>query len=141
MARVSPQQAAEKWARRTGGAVQDYTAGVQRVTTSPMETAAEHPERYQDGVNRAVAEGRYQSGLRRVSLQGWKDAAVNKGAQRIPGGVQAAQGKMQSFMAEFLPYEDAVAAQVRAMPKGGIENGIARAVAQMRGNSQFRRTR
>jgi hypothetical protein len=141
MAQLTPQQAADKWARRTSGAVQDYSAGISRVSVSPMEVAAEYPERYQDGVNRAVAEGRYQSGLRRVSLQGWKDAAVNKGAQRIPGGVQAAQGKMQSFLAEFLPYEDSIAQQVNSMPKGGVENGIARAVAQIRGNAAFRRTR
>ena len=40
MAKVTPQEFAEKWARRTQGATQDYIRGIDRVTEAPGVKAA-----------------------------------------------------------------------------------------------------
>lgn len=133
-------QVAAKWQTNTARAVQSYKDGINAVTVSPMEAAANQAQAYVAGVQRAVDSGKYQAGLRRVSLTQWKQMATDKGATRLADGSKAAQPKMESFMNEWLPYVTRVAQTVKAMPKGGLENGINRAVAQIQGNAAFRRS-
>jgi hypothetical protein len=57
----------------------------------------------------------------------------------VAQGAQAKQGKMQSFMAEYLPYLQTGVAQVDAMPKNTLEDGINRAVTMIRHNAGFQR--
>jgi hypothetical protein len=83
---------------------------------------------------------KWATNVGRVSLDEWRTATLNKGIPRVASGAQQAIPKMQSFMAEFLPHVERVAQQVRSMPKGGIENSIARATAQIRGNAAFKRS-
>lgn len=137
---LTPQQVSEKWQRNTAGAVQSYQAGINAVQASPMEAAAAQADRYVAGVTRSVNEGKYQAGLRRVSLAQWKQAASTKGAQRLADGSKLAQPKMEAFMNQFLPYVRQVADRVNQLPKGGLQNGINRAIAQITGNAEFRRT-
>ena len=140
MAKVTPQEAAEKWNRRTKGATADYTRGVQRVTEAPGAKAAAQAERYAEGVRRAVEEGKWQERVAAVSLGEWQSKAVNKGAPRIAAGVEEATSDMTKFMGELLPHIDSGQAQVNAMPKGSIEDSIARATTFMRHMASFKRS-
>lgn len=139
MARVTPQQAAEKWQRKLSAAGTDIQNGVSRVTESPTAAAARNIQGYLQGVQDAVQSGKLQAGLQRVTLQQWQSQMTNIGIPRISAGAQAALPKMQQFMADFLPYEDAGVAQVRAMPKVTLEDGIARANAMIRYNAAYKR--
>lgn len=139
MARVTPQQGAEKWSRRLSGSTQDIQAGVQKVTESPGVAAARQEQLYLQRVTEAVQSGKWAQALNSVTTQQWQQAMLTKGVPRIAAGAAAAQGKMQQFLQDFLPYEDQGAAQVRQMPKGGVENGIARAAAMIRHNAGYRR--
>lgn len=139
MARVTPQQAAEKWQRKLSAAGTDIANGVARVTESPTAAAARNVQGYLQGVQDAVSSGKWQAGLQRVTLQQWQTQMRDVGIQRISGGATAALPKMQAFMQEFLPYVDQGAAQVNAMPKVTLEDGIARATAMIRHNAAFRR--
>lgn len=137
---MNAQQVAEKWQRRTQGAIQDYRAGVEAVTDSPMAKAASNPEKYLEGVRKAVQDGKWQGGLNRVTLAEWKKLTLEKGAPRISAGVDGAVPKMQAFMADFLPFLENVRSQVDAMPDVTLEDSIARMTAQVRAVAGYRRS-
>lgn len=134
MARVTPVEYAEKWARRTQAATPDYQKGIDRVTESPTEAAAQQVALYLQHVQEEAE--KWQRRLRSVSLAEWKTAAKVKGGARISSGVQGAQGKMATAAAVLLPIVDRVSAEVRAMPKGSIEERIARSAAYQRAMHQ-----
>lgn len=136
----SPQAIAEKWAQRAGAAGQAYTDGINAVTESPTAKAAARADAYQAGVMRAVATRKFQDGLMRVGVQDWKNAAIQKGAARFTTGVQHAKGKMAAFLNEFLPFLESVKAKLAAMPRGDLEQNLARMMENARAIAQFRRS-
>lgn len=130
---------AKKWSRNLAGSTDSIRAGVQAVTESPTEKAARRQDAYIDGVQRAVQDGKWQRGLRRVSNEQWKEATLTKGLPRIAAGAAAAQGKMESFMAEWMPHEEALQRKLESMPRGTLEQNKARALAAIDHNANFRR--
>lgn len=135
MARVTPDAAAAKWASRLSGAGAEIQAGVMAVTESPGAAAARSADLWLQKVT--ASKPKWVRRVSSVTLQDWQQAMVNKGLGRIQTGATEAQPKVASFMAEFLPYVDQGVAKVKAMPKGTVEAGIARAGAMIRHNSQF----
>lgn len=138
MAKLDPGAAAAKWRQRISNSVQAVKDGVNAVTESPMEKAAQAKDRYVAGVMRAAESGRYEDGLRSVSLATWKKLTADKGAGRIATGAQEAETKMRDFYQQFLPFAAQVSAEVQAMPKGSIEDSEQRMIANMRKLAQFR---
>lgn len=135
-----PQTVAQKWARNLGMATDTIKAGIQAVTQSPTERAAQRQDAYIAGVQRAVASGKWQQGLRRVNLQDWQSAAINKGLPRIGPGAQQALPKFTTFMQQWLPYLDGLHARLQNLPRGDIEQNRARMNAAMDYLHAFRRT-
>lgn len=136
----SPSQVAEKWQRNLSSAQESIRAGVNAVDESPTTKAANRAEAMVSGVQRAVADGKWQRGLQRVTLQDWKQAMLEKGVPRIASGAASALPKVQDFMSEFLPFvEQGVQRINQSNPRGDLEQNIARATALMRHNSSFRR--
>lgn len=136
---MTPQQVAQKWARNLNAAGESIRAGVEAVTVSPTEKAARRVDAYAAGVQRAVADGTFVSGLRRVTLEAWKDSMLKKGAPRIGAGATAAVGKMEGFLAEFLPYVDSGKRALEATPRGDLQTNIQRMIAMVEHNARFRR--
>lgn len=126
MANLTSQQTADKWKNRMAQAVPQMKAGVMAVQSSPMEKAAAKAAEYAAGVQRAVDQGTYQAGLRKVSLDSWKTATAGKGADRVAAGAAAAVDKQVAFFDWLLPKTDAVKAAVQGMPKGTKEDSRAR---------------
>ena len=126
MAKVTPTEYAEKWARRLQGATEDIRRGVTKVTTAPGESAAAQQDALLANFADSVNSGLWARRVRGVSLQEWQAATIDKGIGRIPAGVTAAQPKMAAMAAELLPAVDAAAEAARALPKGSIEQSIAR---------------
>lgn len=128
------------WVTRTSGARQEYIDGVNAVRDSPMDKAAGRSDAYVQGVQRAVQSGKWQAGLRRVSLANWKQITTSVGADRLASGVTAARPKFEAFMREFLPF---LAQTMQAVdgqhPRGDLEANIRRATATMRAIAEFRR--
>lgn len=137
----SPQQIAQKWQRNLAASTESIRQGVQAVTVSPTERAAAASDRYLAGVQRAVAENKFQSGLARVSLEDWKRSMIEKGIARVASGAAAAENKMQDFMTEFLPHVEAGVRALESMPRGDLETNLNRALSMMRHNARFRRRR
>lgn len=126
MARVTPQEYAEKWGRRLRGATEDIRRGIDRVQTAPGELAAAQQEALLTNFQAAVNSGMWANRVRSVSLSEWQAAARDKGLPRIPQGVEAATPKMARMAAELLPAVDAAAAAANALPKVTLEDSIQR---------------
>lgn len=139
MAKQSPQQIAQKWNRNLAGSTEAIKNGVAAVTVSPTEKAARQADAYAAGVAAAVASGKYQSALRKVTLDDWQKAMLTKGVSRIASGAQAAVGKVEDFLTEFLPHVEAGQRMLESMPRGDIQQNIQRAIAMIEHNAKFKR--
>lgn len=136
MARVNAQQWLEKWGRRMNSAGPDVQAGVQRVQTAPGQQAAAAQQLMLQRLQEAIQNGSWARGVQSVSLADWQKSMIDKGIPRIAQGVTQAQRTAGGRIAALLSAVDASAAEANALPKGGIEQSIARAAAFMRGMSQ-----
>ena len=132
MARVTPQQAAEKWSNRLSGASQDYTNGINNTTVDPAQLAIAQKDVAARNYQAAITSGRWAAKLSQVTPAAWKQAAITPGAPRRADGAAAAKPRMQTFFGNFLPQLDQITAQTRSMPSGSLDQNIARATAQMR---------
>jgi molecular chaperone GrpE (heat shock protein) len=139
MARVNPQEFAEKWSRRLSQAAADIQRGVQRVDQAPTEAAAAAKQKMLANITDAINSGKWESGLRRVTLGDWKRTMIEKGIPRIGQGVQAATPKMAEFASQLLPYQDNLRSQIESMPDLTLEDNIARMTAWARGMAKFKR--
>jgi len=137
----SPSVAAQSWQNGMQNATQRIQAGINAVTVSPTQQAAASVDRMVAGIQRAAASGKIQAALQAVTLTDWKDAMLTKGVPRIAQGAAAAKPKMQAFLTSFLPHVSAGMQQMESnMPRGELEQNIARANFMMRHNALFRKS-
>lgn len=135
MARVNAQQWLDKWGRRLSGASQDIQAGVQRVQTAPGQQAAASAQLMLQRLTESVQSGVWARQVGKVSLADWQASMINKAIPRIPQGVATAQKTKTANITALLSAVDNAAAAANALPKGGLEQSIARASAFMRSMS------
>lgn len=140
MAKLSPQEFAEKWARRLQSAAPDIQKGVNRVDVAPTEKAAQKKDKMLANLTASVQNGKWEAGLRRVSLGDWKAQIINKGIPRISQGVQGAQGKVSEFANQLLSYQDSLSSQINSMTDLTLEDSINRMNAWVRGMAKFKRS-
>jgi len=134
-----PKQVAEKWVRRTQAATQDMINGVNNVVKNPAEQAIQKEQKLVTNWNASIQSGKWKRGMQTVTLDGWKQSMIQKGAPRVSAGVQTAQSKQEQFYSELLPYQDAMQTKLATMPDITLEDSINKAVEWMRGMSKFRR--
>lgn len=139
MARLTPEQAQEKHARRLKGSIEDIRLGVERVTTSPTQLAAAKQDKMKMRLLSSIDSGKWAAGLKRVSLDEWKQKTINKGLNRIGAGIDEAAAKTTKFYGELLPYIDTVKAKVDKMSDVTLEDSIQRATTFIREMSKFQR--
>jgi len=135
--RSDPQTATTKWVTNLGNSTAAMTRGVNAVTTSPGASAAAAADKWLMKVSQS--KDKFARRVGSVTLADWQNAMTQYGIGRVAQGAQAKQGKMQSFMSEYLPYLQNGVAQIDRMPKNTLEDGINRAVQMIRYNSQFQR--
>ena len=128
---ITAQQATEKWQRRMSTAGEDYSEGVKAVTDSPTQAAAAAKQKYVAGVEAAARSGRYERGLEAVSLEEWKQKAIEKGAGRLASGAQAAVPKVRQRMEQILANGRDVQQIVHQMPSDTPEQRMQRALVWM----------
>ena len=126
MAKLPAEQYAEKQARNLKTSLPDIRAGIERVSTAPGVAAAAAQSRMKDNLNRAIDDGRWAAKVKGVTLEDWKSAALNKGVDRIAAGIDQAHGKQVAMAGRLLAAVDSAAAKSNAMPKGPIQDSIAR---------------
>lgn len=136
--RGTPDEIAKRWAARTSAATGETIAGIRRVTEAPGVAAARQEQAWVQ--NTMAAQQKWKESVQRTSLQEWQQA-TEAGASRIAAGVNAKQGKMARHMAEFIPHLEQVQRELQAMPRGDINQNLARMIHNAKRNSEFRRTR
>lgn len=134
---ITAQQAKEKWLRNLQAATPSITDGVNAVTVAPGQKAAQAKQLWLSQLQ-ANAD-KWAKNVGAVTLGEWQTAMTTYGIPRIAQGAIAKQAKVEEFMTKFLPHVAQGAAAVNALPKGGLENGIARATAMIRHNATFKR--
>jgi hypothetical protein len=141
MARLTAQEFQEKHARRLTGAIEDVKKGIDRVTVNPCEKAAAKADKMLANLTASVNDGKWERGLKRVSLEQWKKQARDVGAGRISAGINAAKDKVVAFAEQLLPYIDSGKAKIAAMSDITLEDSIARMTAWTRHMAEFKRTK
>lgn len=139
MAKITPSEFAEKYARRLKGSVEDIRKGLEKVSVSPTELAAKRKDKMKARINEAIDSGKWENNLKKVTLDEWKTKAIEKGVSRIASGVDGAVKKMEDFANQLLAYQDSLKAKIKAMPDMTLEDRIARATAWIREMSKFRK--
>lgn len=139
MAKLTSEEFQEKHARRLKEATFDMANGVQRVTTSPMEKAAQKADKMKANLVKAIDNGKWQAGLRKVSLSEWQQKMIDKGIPRIAQGIDDASAKVIAFADKLLPHIDKGVAEVEKMPDVTLEHSIARATHFIKHMAAFKK--
>lgn len=136
--RSDPQTATSKWVSNLSNATPAMTAGANRVTTSPGTSAAAAADKWLAKVTQA--KDKFKARVGSVTLQQWQTAYTTYGVQRVASGAQAKQGKMLAFQQDWQAYLQANMAKIDRMPTVTLQDGIAKAVAQIQLNAAFKRS-
>ena len=118
---------AEKWARRVGGASQDYVAGAQGAGARWQTAATASKANYAAGVQEAIGKGRFEKGIASAGAAAYQAGVTDKGAMRYGPGAAAAQGKFSARIGPVLE----VIGRTDPPPRGprGAEGNYTRAAA------------
>lgn len=139
MAKLTPQQAADKQAKNLKASTQYIQQGVQNVTVAPGKSAAAKQDKMRNNIMAAIDSGKWAQRVSSVPLNEWQQQMVNKGIPRIAAGIDAANGKVTDFFTQLFPYQDSLKAQINSMPDLTIEDNISRMTTFVRGMSNFKR--
>lgn len=139
MAKLTPQQAADKLAKNLKASTQYIQQGVQNVTVAPGKSAAQKQDKMRNNILAAIDSGKWAQRVSSVSLNDWQTQMVNKGIPRIAAGIDAANGKVTDFFTQLLPYQDSLKSQIASMPDLTLEDNISRMTTFVRGMSNFKR--
>lgn len=126
MVKVNEKEFAEKWARRLKGATEDIRRGVEKLDRNPAEEAIKKKEKMKARLIEAIDSGRWEAGLKKVTLEEWKAKMLNKGIGRIPSGVDEATPKMEEFAKVLLPHIEEGRKKIEGMPDLTLEDNIRR---------------
>jgi len=139
MSKLTPDEAADKHARRLKGAIEDMTTGVGKVTTAPGQAAAKKATKMLANLTKKVQDGTWARRVAGVTLEEWKSKMIEKGIPRVSGGIDAARGKVVDFFSQLLPAIDAAQAKVKAMPDLTLEDSIQRMTTMVREMAKFKK--
>lgn len=139
MAKVTVDEYVEKHSRRLKGAVEDMRRGIERVSSSPTAAAANKKDKMRSNINASIDSGKWEKGLRRVTLEEWKGKMINKGLGRVATGIDEAAPKVRAFASDLLPYIDNLKGTVDKMPDTTLEDSVNRMTTFVRGMAKFQR--
>jgi hypothetical protein len=123
--KATPADAAQAWSTGFSGASAKYVAGINSVTVSPGQLAANQKSAYLANV--AASANIWAAKMAAMDLGTWKAAAANVGAARLATGATKGAPKMQQFMTNFLPQ---LAGIVSSLPaRGTFEQNMQRSMA------------
>ena len=93
---------ARKWVTRASSASPDYAAGVKDAGADWESNTLAGKENFSMGVQQAIADGRYEKGVREAGQGKYVARATGIGATRFAPGVQAAETEMARGVAPVL---------------------------------------
>ena len=139
MPKVDATEYAQKWKENLDNSTARIKAQVAKVTVSPTLEAIKKKDKMKANIVKAIDNGKWERGLRSVTLEDWKDKMINVGVDRIPTGTASAQPKMKTFGEKLLAYEAGLQAKIKGMPDLTLEQNISRMVTFVKGMSEFQK--
>lgn len=128
---LSASDISTKWNTRMKQSVSDIQKGIDSITENPAEKAIAAKDKMLQGITAAVNDGRWEAGLRKVSLADWKTKTKQKVGERLAGGVDGAMTKRREFDQWLVGTLNNVLPEIAAMPKMTIQDSINRASAMI----------
>ena len=141
MSKLTPEEFQDKHARRLKGSIEDMRQGIERVTESPTAKAAAKKDKMKQNLVASIDSGKWEAGLKRVTLDEWKTKMIDKGLNRVASGIDGAKDKVIAFAGEFLPHLDKIQEELKKMPDLTLEDSITRMTHQVRRAAEFKRSR
>lgn len=139
MSKLTPEQFADKQARRLKASTEDIRIGIENVTESPMKKAVLKQDKMRTNLMASIDSGKWAQRTGAVTLDQWKTSVLDKGIGRIAAGIDGARDKVIAFAGELLPYQDALKTKIDKMPDITLEDNINRMIEFTRGMSNFKR--
>lgn len=140
MTKLNAVEFQEKHARRTKASVEDVRRGIDRVTENPCEKAAAKKDKMLTNLTASVQSGKWEAGLKRVSLEKWKKQARDVGVNRIAAGIDAAKDKTIAFAEQLLPHIDRGQTKLAGMADVTLDDNINRMTTFVRHMADMKRT-
>jgi len=111
----------QRWVQRASIATDDYRAGVADPRRDWQEATRAAKDAWRQGVQQAIAEGRWERQIAATSSQHWAERAETLGAERYAPGVQSSQ---EIYARRVAPYLQAIERMVLPPrgPKGDPRN-------------------
>lgn len=134
--KATPSTATAKWLSNLTGAQTAMKTGAMAVQVSPGTLAAQAADKWAN--NTLAAKAKFTQNVGNVTLQQWQNAYTGVGISRAVQGAQAKQSNVTAFQAQFLPYLAQGVAKIDSMPKNTLQDGVARAVAMINYNANFK---
>ena len=113
-----------KWVKNVQAAGPDYVAGVQR-TGDWQQKTSNSSNAYREGLNAAMAAGKWEKGVQNTPNQTWQANTINK-SNRWGQGVNAGQAKFANAMNNVLAQEANILPSLPASGAKGSEANIQR---------------
>ena len=139
MPKLTPEEFADKHARRLKSSIEDIRAGVEKTAVAPGVLAAKKADKMLANLQARVQDGTWAKRVSGVSLEEWRSKMINKGLSRISGGIDEAHDKVVDFANQLLPAVEAAQAKVKAMPDLTLEDSINRMTTFIREMAKFRK--
>lgn len=123
----NPQAAADRWRRNasSANARQSYVDGINNFDGNPMQLAAKADDLWFQRIEQVYQSGSRTQKLAQMPREAWSGPAVAK-ADRYTAGIAVGAPKMLAHMQRFGPVYDSIRAQAAQMPRGTIEDSLAR---------------
>lgn len=101
---MTPQELSKKWAENLSRSKTSIRKGIEGVTVAPTQKAAQAVDKYRQGCTKAADDGSFVAGCNRVTLQEWKDKAINKGLANLDTGIREGESRVAAFQQKAAPY-------------------------------------
>lgn len=128
MPKLTPQEAREKYVRRTKNAVTDYKRGIQRVTESPGKKAVAQKDKMRQNLLEAIDSGHWERKTGAVTLEDWQKPSLEKGANNIAAGVDGAADKVEDYFTEQFQVLSSIQRDLQQMGTTTFQERMARAM-------------
>lgn len=129
MPMLTAQQISDKWVQNFGNAGTAMQQGVQAVQQAPGAKAAAAAALWLQRLQQSQQKWANRVGA--VTLGEWQQAMIQLGIPRAQQGAVQKQAKYTAFITQYLQFLTGAVAQVHSMPKGTLQQGIARATAMI----------
>lgn len=126
MAKLTAQEYADKWGRRTKAATEDMRRGIRNTTVAPGAAAAKQVQLMKQNLMKSLEDGTWERAVAGVSLQEWQDKMETKGIPRVAAGIDASLPSQVAMAEQLLADVDSAVSEVNKTPRGDLETNIGR---------------